>query len=353
MLHSVILKSLAQLRAFERKVARRFVPTTNPNVESGRLVRVLSIEANHDLNEDDEMEWLKAIVSILAVLPLLRGFTLTRISVPRWSLVSIPPPPTGHLTSLAIEIGRDPSVLSHINQLKTLQSLSIDYWYYQDSVPVLDTLMFVEALILPAVTEARMEASDYNANIAFVPYIARCRFHPLCRVCLDLCEAQQDQSDMLAQFFDAHTFNHITLLLDWQMLVALAEKIVTVETVQLPWDSTPPEIFMQNRLPAHLCVTVHIDGDVEDPDVNIDHFWQCLRSIQPLARRDSRLTTLSIWTSLDYLNPTEARKFLWSDGLREDYAAFIGGLTVEAARLYKEGVIIVDGNGRNITQLAE
>jgi hypothetical protein len=56
MLHSVILKSLAQLQAFERKVARRFVPTANPNVESGRLVRVLSIEANHGLKEDDEME---------------------------------------------------------------------------------------------------------------------------------------------------------------------------------------------------------------------------------------------------------------------------------------------------------
>jgi hypothetical protein len=353
MLHSVTLKSLAQLGTFERKVARRFMPPVNPGVESGRLVRVLHIEASQILKADVEMEWLKVIVSILAVLPLLRSFALARIGIPRWSLVSIPPPPVGHLTSLAILVGQDSSVLSHINQLKTLQSLSIDYSCYQDSVADASTLMFVESLILPAVMEARMEASDYNASNAFVPYLARCRFHPLCRVCLDLCEAEQDQSDMLAEFFDAHTFNHITLLLDRQMLVALAEKIMAIETVQLPWDSTPHDIFMQNRLPAHLSVTVNLDTDTEDPETSIANFWQCLRCIQPLARRDSRLTTLSIWTSLDYMHPTEARKFLWSDGLREDYAAFIGGLTVEAARLYKEGVIIVDGNGRNITQLVE
>jgi hypothetical protein len=351
MLHSVTLKSFAQLQTFERKVARRFVPPANPNVESGRLVRVLSIEASQRLEEDDEMEWLKVIVSILAVLPLLRSFTLARIDILRWTLASVPPPPIGHLTTLAIWIGTDPSVLSHINQLITLRSLSIDYSY--PHAAAVSPLKTMEALILPAVTEATMYASDYNSNDGFVPYLARCRFHPLCRVCLDLCDADAGLSGFLSQFFDAHTFNHITLLLDRQMLIALAEKIVAIETVQLPWDSTPHDIFMQNRLPAHLSVTVNLDTDVEDPEGNINHLWQCLRRIQPLARRNARLTTLSIWTSLNYIHPTEARKFLWSDGLREDYAAFIGGLTVEAARLYKEGVIIVDGNGRNITQLAE
>jgi hypothetical protein len=287
------------------------------------------------------------------VLPLLRGFTLTRISVPRWSLVSIPPPPTGHLTTLAICVGPDPSVLSHINQLKTLQSISIEYSYYKNDFTIVNTLVTTDALTLLTVTEARLYASGCNANDALVPYVARCRFHPLCRVCLDLCDADEDLSDMLAQFFDVHTLNHVTLLLTNKMLTALAERIVAIETVQLPWDTTPHDVFMHTRLPSRLAVTVNLDAHAEDPDGNIEYFWQSLRRIQPLARRDSRLTTLSIWTSLNFLHPTEARKFLWSDGLHEDYAAFIGGLTVEAARLYKEGVIIVDGNGRNITQLAE
>jgi hypothetical protein len=355
LLHSVAFSSLICLEKFECKVARRFAPPGDIGANPGRLVRVIDIKVTgDDIRAQVETEWAATIVSILVALPWLKEFTLNGACTPRWCLVTIPPPPIGVLTALTICVGSDVTVLSHINQLKTLQRLSINYVSREaDTTSVMRKMLAAEALTLLEVIDVHLFASIYLPSEAFMHYVTRCRFHSTSRVVLQLPEAGAALSDRFAAFLDAHKFNDITLQLSGDLIFALAPWILAIETARLHWDAPMFELFQHHHLPSNLTVTVYLNEENERIEDEMDYFWRCLQQIQPFARRGSRNTILSILTELDDQDPLGYRHFLWSDGLDDQYAAFIGRLIGEAARLYKEGVIIVDGEGRNIRQLAD
>jgi hypothetical protein len=350
----VAFSSLTCLEKFECKVARRFAPLGVPGANPGRLVRVLNIKVMYGNVARLETEWATPIVSVLVALPWLKDFTLEGTGTPRWCLVAIPPPPIGVLVALTIYVGSDVTVLSHINQLKTLQRLSIHYVSREeDTTSVMRKMSAAEALTLPEVIDVHLFASRYLPSEAFMHYVTRCRFHSTSRVELQFPEVGAALSGRLSEFLDAHEFDDITLQLSGDLIFALAPRILAIETVRLHWDTPMLELFQHHYLPSNLTVTVYLNEENEMIEDEMDYFWRCLQQIQPFARRGSRNTTLSILTELDNQDPLGYRHFLWSDGLDEQYAAFIGRLIAKAARLYKEGVMIVDGEGRNIRQLAD
>jgi hypothetical protein len=214
MLSSVTLSRHTCLRIFERKVARRFIPPGRLGTNPGQLVRVLEIKLLRTALAQVDTELAATIVSILVALPLLKDFTLSGMCTPRWCLVAIAPPPTGVLTALTVCVGSDVTALSHINQLKTLRRLSIEYASHEeDTTSAIRMMAATEALTLRTVMDIRLFASDCPSSEAFVHYVARCRFHSTSRVYLDFCDVGAALSGRLAKFLDAHEFSDVTLLL--------------------------------------------------------------------------------------------------------------------------------------------
>jgi hypothetical protein len=97
----------------------------------------------------------------------------------------------------------------------------------------------------------------------------------------------------------------------------------------------------------HLTVNAcHYDMQISDS------FWEFLQLIPIQVSRGHTTTTLCVNIDGDGYKRT-GRPFLGSDGATKKYRAFIGRLLTEAARLYKEGVIIEDGDGRDIKHIID
>jgi hypothetical protein len=368
MLHTVHLDELNQLELLTTAVTRRFVRSGAAAIgERGRLVRELHI-ADKLYSEKDEfknidaqhmMRWSSPIVTTLVALPLLGHFALYAVPMTRMIVACLAPPPYGCLTSLIIRIsfvnGLSADVTSHINQLQRLKRLEIIYHHSEGWTHDQYAFDIMEPLSLPAVRYFGWFETRESTHQEAV-YLSSCRFHPACSVFLDLFDYAHDLAADLAPFFAAYAFVDATLHLSPYTFAGLTKQIAEIEHVKLLREPPPHGLLRHGRLPSTLKISIQLHHDELEEEVaaNLVHFWEFLRQVPPFAERGSRTTELSIIVDVAWINePTEylGREFRWADGANPDYAAFIGRLTTEAARLYSEGVIIVDEEGRNITQL--
>jgi hypothetical protein len=368
MLRSVSVRNLPQLEALVRKVIRRDVPQGSAIREPGHMIRALFIaddsalqHGDPDCGVPDPTPWVTPLVILLIALPLLRAFAQHVVPITRAVIVCLVPPPTGCLTILrfliSLDRGVSDGVLSYVNQLQGLEHLEItiecdegtDYEFAAKSFETLD------ALELPGVKRFSWY-SDFMGG-ADANYLAKCRFHRSCNVCINRFDYDSDVSASLAPFFLAHTFTSAILHLTEDTLVGLASHIVAIDSVKLMFDPPPPELLHCGRLPAQLKINIQMyrnGADEDDAEDELARFWEFLRAIPPLSERGYRVTELSVIVRASLLNPFKytGREFRWSDVIKERCADFVEQLATEATRLYKEGLVIVDGPGRNVMQRA-
>jgi hypothetical protein len=269
---------------------------------------------------------------------------------------SLMPQSPGYLTSLKFRLSFDREqpggVLAHVNQLQTLEHLDITF--DESTNHELDTQTFenLEALALPGVRRFAWHSGFVGE--ADADYLARCRVHPACSVFIVRYDYRSDVSANLAPFFSAHSFTSVILHLEEATLAGLASQIVAIDSVKL-LSHTPVELLQCGRLPAQLKINIDLDNDDEDDfTYMLDRFWEFIDEIPPLSERGSRVTELSIIIRARLVNPFKytGREFRWSDVTNAKYAQFIELLVKDANRLYKEGLVIVDEEGRSVMQRA-
>jgi hypothetical protein len=356
MMHSVQIEMLQQLELFACKVARRSMTYDPSASEPGRHVRNFYILGDPGAMFQDRLQdltlWTEPITCVLPVLPLLRGFKLDAVPMTRNIIACLI---TDHLKSLTLQISFDQDisvdVLRHVGQLKGLEHLHITYDFCEDYTGVDETFKNLDALVLPNVKQ--FSWSSAFIGDADADYVASCRFHEACSVFLFL-DYDIDLSTNLAPFFAAHSLASVTLHASDNTIAYLAGQLVAVEDVKLTLHIPPLELLEQGRLPSKLKITVHLEDEEENAEVNLEYFWEFLREIPSFSERGSRVTELSIVTEVNLAAPfkTLGREFRWSGETEPRYSRFVKQLIPEATRLYKEGFVIVDEKGQNVMQLS-
>jgi hypothetical protein len=331
------------------------------------MVRRLYVECEpillyrrQDFSVPDPAPWTGSLIDILIASPFLQFFALDVVPMTLAVIECLAPQSPGCLTSLKFRVNfdreRPDGVIAHVNQLQALEHLDITF---DESINhELDVEIFegLEALTLPGVRRFAWH-SDFMGE-ADADYLARCRVHPACSIFIERFEYESDVSTNLAPFFAAHSFTSAALHLTEDTLAGLASAIVAIDLVKLLFGPPPKELLQCGRLPAQLKINIELDNDEDeeedDTEYRLDRFWNFLSAIPPLSARGSRVTELSIIIRARLNNPFNytGREFRWSDITNERYADFIEQLATEATRLYKEGLVIVDGTGRNVMQRA-
>jgi hypothetical protein len=335
------------------------------------MVRKLYIECEsiihyrrQDFSVPDPLPWAPSLVTILVASPFLQFFALDAVPMTRVIIECLTPQSHGCLTSLKFRVSfdreRPDGILAHVNQFQALEQLDITFDESNDYELDVQIFESLEAIALPGVRRFAWHSGFIGE--ADAGYLARCRFHPACSVCIDRFNYDSDVSANLAPFFAAHSFTSAILHLTDNSLAGLARQIVAIDSVKILFDPPPKELLHCGRLPAQLKVNIqlHIDEDQDDAEYMaaeymLERFWDFLSEIPPLSARESRVTELSVVIDARLNNPFNytGREFRWSDVTNEKYAVFIEDLATEATRLYEEGVFIVDETGRNVMQRAD
>jgi hypothetical protein len=205
------------------------------------------------------------------------------------------------------------------------------------------------ALNIPSVITFELSSGNVSVS-SYFEWIGRCRFHASCSVSLDIFSPSDTNiTPLLFPFFDAHQPRSVTLTTAADVVEALASRLSKVERLHLPFkgsESAYAFLTSAGRMPKYLTV------DACDHGMHISKsFWKFLQLIPSrVSREHTTTTTLCVTiTGADHTS----RPFLWSDGATTKYGAFIGKLLTEAARIYGEGVIIEDGDGRDIKHIID
>jgi hypothetical protein len=360
LLCSVAITSLEQLQNFELRLRKPTLPYRSPVTSSGSMVRSLDIDGFVDeipwdtfTVEADKlaelMDWTASVTSVIVLLPLLQHFALRQFHASRGHIACLRSVTQGQLTSLDIALCFDyklsSGVMLSINSLQCLKHLKL-------TLPNTDlngsaSFPSSEAtLIIPSVITFDFKGPNVSPDSCYA-WISRCRFNVSCTLLLDLRQTWDEEDiPLLFPFFDAHHFRSVTLHTDYKVLEALASRLTQVDCLHLPdAESAYALLSFAGRMPNHLTVNACNHGMQISED-----FWEFLELIPSHFVGKRTTTTLCVTISGD--NHT-SRPFLWSDGATVNYAAFIGQLLTEAARLYKEGVIIEDGDGRDIKHIID
>jgi hypothetical protein len=356
LLHSVTITSLEQLQNFELRLRKPTLPYRSPVTSSGSMVRSLDIDGFVDeipwdtpTVEADKlaelMDWVDSVTSVIGVLPLLRHFALHGLYATRSHIMCLRLATQGQLTSLDIKLCFDwnlsSGVLQSMNSLARLERLKITI---EDSRYV-DYEIFPSseaALIIPTVITFDLTSDNFDGP--YYAWIGCCRFNVSCSILLNIFEPwDADDTPLLFPFFDAHQSRSVNLRTADSVVAALASRLVKVDRLALILDNAPYALLTSaGRMPKHLTV----NACTHDRQIS-EKFWEFLQLIPSQVSGGHTATTLSVNIDGDGYKRA-GRPFLWSDGATKKYRAFIGRLLTEAARLYKEGVIIQDGDGRDI-----
>jgi hypothetical protein len=361
MLRYVDIQSLIQLQAFERKVQRpSFLSPRSPEV-CGRRVRHLCISGyeedpgNSSAHVEEVMQWTCSMVAILIACPLLQGFTLLDLPLTRACTACLVLA-SDHLVTLSLLVDfeqlRSDGIFEHIQQLRGLMQLYIAFDTF-DADLVQDVLETQSVLHLPKLKSLSWVIRDMEAPAcrAVLRYLSRCRFPSAVEVKLDIVSVFPQQARLLIPFFDTHHIQIFTLLCAESFMAKIIPQLTRIEELHLPLTAPPLTLLESAELPSQ--ITLYIDPKKDDADTT--RFWNGLKRIPSRTARGGKISTLHILTEQDLDHPHSGygRRFEWTDGADVSHSAFIGRLMTEAMRLYREGVIIVDGQGRDITGLVE
>jgi hypothetical protein len=362
LLHSVAIKSLEQLQNFELRLRKSTLPYRSPVTSSGCMIRSLDIDGFVDeiawdtsTIADDKlaelMNWIDSVTSVICVLPLLRHFSLHELYATRGHIICLRLATQGQLTSLDITLWFDynlsSGVFQCINSLERLKhlKLTIEDNASQD-FPSSET-----ALNIPSVITFELSSENISVS-SYFEWISRCRFNVCCSVSFDIYSPLDTNIiPLLFPFFDAHQPRSVTLTTAVEVIEALAPRLSKVERLHLPFsgpESAYAFLTSAGRMPKHLTVDVNV-CNYNGLQIS-KSFWKFLQLIPSRVSREHTTTKLCITiTGAD----DTSRPFLWSDGATAKYGAFIGRLLTEAARIYEEGVIIEDGDGRDIKHIID
>jgi hypothetical protein len=365
-LHEVVLRSIRQLQSFERKVGQNapLLPLENQtSTQCATLVRFIEIEG-YDEEEDTDrrmLQWMNLVVVVLLACPLLRSLKLHDLPVTQACTASLLRNSPNHLTSITLcvdsENARSSGVFDYLGRLRRLEELHIRVTPFNAAL-ISDAWDDCHALVMPYVKMMSwiLEEMDYPASEAVLRYISRCRIDRTAAVHLDMVQSFPPQSTLLVPFFEAHRLKALTLACNGEFSVGLAPQLARIERVSVPLAVPPIELLAADTLPSHLTMCLTSD----DSDVYHARFWAFLKNlpIRHGAPMTLRIVRLRRWrwtyeqrrTSKPHVLHADVQ-FGWSDGKHDDNAAFIGKLVGEAIRLYDEGVIIVDSQGRDIAGL--
>jgi hypothetical protein len=219
LLRSVMIDTLDNLVVFARKVVHRAVARGPATREPGHMIRSLYIACifgayrSPDFSVADPTPWAAWLVAILVAAPFLQFFALDAVPMTRVVIECLASQSHSCLTSLKLRVNfdreRPDDVLAYVNQLQALEHLDITFdesISHEHDVPTFERL---EALALPGVRRFAW-CSDLIGE-ADAGYLARCRFHPACSVCIDRFDYESDVSTNLAPFFAAHSFTSAIL----------------------------------------------------------------------------------------------------------------------------------------------
>jgi hypothetical protein len=360
LLCSVAITSLEQLQSFELRLRKPTLPYRSTIVQSGCMVRSLEIagfvnklsHAPWEVSADklaELVDWTASVTSVTALLPLLQHFALRQFHASRGHIACLRSVTQGQLTSLDISLCFDynlsSGVMISINSLECLKHLKLTL----PNTGLNGSASFPSseaALIISSVITFDFRGPEIPPESCYA-WISQCRFNVSCALLLDLRQTWDEEDiALLFTFFDAHHFRSVTLHTDDKVLEALASRLAQVNCLHLPDEGSAYALLsFAGRMPKHLIVNACNHGMQISED-----FWEFLQLIPSHLIRGRTTTTLCVTISGD--NHT-SRPFLWSDGATANYAAFIGRLLTEAVRLYKEGVIIEDGDGRDIKHIID
>jgi hypothetical protein len=356
MLHRVALGSIHQLQAFERKIVHGQASLLyHPDRvgESGKLVQILTIQGykkGADLGSL-VIQWMSLVATIVLACPLLRSFTLLDLPVTQACMACLFRTSVNNITSITCCIDshhlHSTGIFDYINRLPKLEQLYIKVFRFSAD---LDASAWESQTALNAVSikmiSWTMRAKDFRVTESLLRYISRCRVNHAAHLRLDLSYGSAQQAALVMPFFDAHRLESLSLRCPENFTAALAPHMSQIAHVSAPYTTPPLQLLEAGPLPSNLTIGI----EVSDHERDVANFWEFLRR---MPRRDGpAMKLLIVTTRWGVSSPTvPERKFRWSDGAMDEYAAFMGKLVAEAIRLYDEGVIIVDGQGRDIAGL--
>jgi hypothetical protein len=351
-----MLRSIRQLQSFERKVGQNapLLPLENQtSTQCATLVRFIEVEG-YDEEEDTDrrmLQWMDLVVVVLLACPLLRSLKLHDLPVTRACTASLLQASSSHLTSITLcvdsENARSAGVFDYLGRLRRLEQLYIRVLPFNAAL-VPDAWEDQQALEMPHVkiVSWSLEKLDYTASAAVLRYISRCRVDRTAAFHLDMIQSFPPLAALLVPFFEAHRLKALTMACHGGFLAGIAPQLARIERVSVPWAVPPIELLAADTLPYHLTMCLTPD----DSDDDHARFWAFLKNLPKRHGAPMTLRIVRCRTSKPYFLHPDIQ-FGWSDGNNDGNAAFIGKLVGEAIRLYDEGVIIVDRQGRNIAGL--
>jgi hypothetical protein len=358
MLTDVEIESVDQLFAFEDKVQRSPFLSPGSPVICGRLVQHLKIAGyrgiagNSLAHAEDFTQWTFSVVAVIVACPFLQSFTLFALPVTRASTACLVLA-SDHLTKISISVNFErfysDGVFRHIQRLRGLVELHITFITF-DAGGVLEAHSLLHMPKLKVLAWV-IQSMNEPACDAILRYLSRCRFPSVVEVHLAVMSAFPQLALLLLPFLHAHIMQSLSLVCTDPFIAKIVPQLTRIEELHLPFSSPPLSLLESEQLPSYL--TVYCDPNKRNTDTT--RFWDGLKRIPSRTARGGKISRLYILTDQDFDNPDMryGRRFEWTDGAHTIYSAFIGRLMTEAIRLYREGVIIVDGQGRDITELVE
>jgi hypothetical protein len=327
----------------------------------GRRVRHLEISgydegpSNSLTHVEEGIQWTYSIVAILVACPLLQLFVLIDLPITRACTACLVLA-SDHLVTLSIDVNfgqlRSHGIFEHIQQLRGLEVLNIVFCTFDaDLVPgVLDAQ---HGLHMPNLSTLTCIIRDMEAPACEVilRYLSRCQFPSADEVHLDIVNAFPQQAPLITPFLNAHRMQSLSLLCSEPFMARIVPQLARIEELHLPLTAPPIALLESEQLPSQM--TLYVDPTGNDADTA--RFWDGLKRIPSLTARGGNSLSLYILTKQDLNNRAigYGRYFEWTDGGDVGHSAFIGRLVTEAIRLYREDVIILDGQWRDITELVE
>jgi hypothetical protein len=349
---AIIIKRLIKLEAFEHWLYHS-KKSSIPEMDSpsGLLTRDLEIDIYSYTREATFRCW-SALSFVLLVLPGLRRLAVTQLPVNRGVAVLLSR--VSHLTKLTLWIDSTDALsmnlFINLAKINSLEELYLAMGAPPDSRDrsVLD-FQLEAPLHLPKLQRFYFYIEDFPHHVSAFAYIFRCRIKEGCLFYLDAPSAKRVDALNLIPFFDNHKPRDVRLICASEVLEALSEQIALAHHVTVACGPVPLSIVKHGHLPRNFVFSVDPAQASETTSL-----WEFLDAVGEQPDHSSTPYMLSIITELD-IDEGEmvGHRFRWFDGEQDEHAAFISRLAAEAVRLRRKGVLIVDGDGHDITNIAD